>query len=95
MVCFFLEGGVPKIHIYILTAVRMTMAVRVKMRVMARMAMRGSKISLNVPFFSQECNLTEDEQAYLTENLPSTNAIIGVLTRTNIDNRKMVNFLSM
>jgi hypothetical protein len=45
--------------------------------------------------FSQECNLTEDEQAYLTEILPSTNAIIGVLTRNKIDNHKMVNFLSM
>jgi hypothetical protein len=65
-----------------------------------RMAMRARKIRLKIPFYSQRCNLTKDEQAYLQEILPPTNIIIGVpivthLTRTNNDSLEMVSSLNM
>jgi hypothetical protein len=94
MVCFFLEGGVPKIHILYIDCSEDDDGGESEDGDGEDGNEREQDL-FEYTIFSQECNLTEDEQAYLTEILPSTNAIIGVLTRTNIDNRKMVNFLSM
>jgi hypothetical protein len=87
-------------------AMRARMTVRARTMVRVRIAMRGKmvrrarKILLKIPLYSQRCNLTEDEQAYLQEILSPTNIIIGIpivthLTRTNNNSLEMVSSLNM